>query len=48
MHDGVVDNVTPKPPKVAFNLINNIQEAKAIEKAHTNAKPTRNASKDKP
>ena len=28
VHDGVVDNITPKPAKVAFNLTDNIKASK--------------------
>ena len=32
VHDGVVDNITPKPAKVAFNLIDSIKASKQAEK----------------
>ena len=32
VHDGVFDNITPKPAKVAFNLIDNLRAYKNIEK----------------
>jgi len=28
VHDGVVDNITPKPAKVVFNLTDNLKVAK--------------------
>ena len=28
VHDGVVDNITPKPEKVAFNLTDNLKASK--------------------
>ena len=27
-HDGVVDNITPKPAKVAFNITDNLKASK--------------------
>ena len=32
IHDGVIDNVMPKPAKVAFNLTNGLNAAKNTEK----------------
>ena len=32
VHDGVVDNITPKPAKMAFNLIDNFKVAKQAKK----------------
>ena len=32
VHDGVVDNITPKPTKVAFNLTDGLKAAKQAEK----------------
>ena len=31
-HDGVVDHITPKPTKVAFNLTDNLKASKKAEK----------------
>ena len=33
VNDGVVDNITTKPPKVVFNLTTSMQEIKATEQA---------------
>ena len=32
VHDGVIDNITPKLAKVAFNLIYNLKASKNVEK----------------
>ena len=32
VHDGVVDNITPKPAKETFNLIDNLKVSKNVEK----------------
>ena len=32
VHDGVVDNITPKPTRVAFNLIDGLKAAKQAQK----------------
>ena len=33
VHDRVVDNITPKPAKVAFNLTNNLKASRQAEKS---------------
>ena len=35
MYDGVVDNITPKPSKVTFNLTHNLKESKHVDKPPT-------------
>ena len=32
LHDGFVDNITPKPVKAMFNLTNNLRASKNVEK----------------
>ena len=42
MHDRVVDNISTKPVKVAFNLTNNLRASKNVEKHPPNNKESRN------
>ena len=42
MHDRVVDNITPIPSKVAFNLTNNIKASKNVEKPPSNNMTSKN------
>ena len=41
-HDGVINNITPKPTKVAFNLIDNLRESKNVEKSPPDNKTSGN------
>lgn len=42
VHDGVVDNITPKPAKVAFNLIDNLKASRQAEKSLSDKQASRN------
>ena len=42
VHDRVVDNITPKPTKVAFNLTDGLKVAKQAEKSPPDKQVSRN------
>ena len=48
LNDGVVDNLTAKPPKAIFNLTTSLQVAKATEQATAGTKQTSNYFRSKP
>ena len=48
VNDGVIDNLTAKPPRSVFNLTTSLQAAKATEQATAGNKQTSNYSRSKP
>ena len=46
LHCVVVDNITPKPAKVVFNLIDNLKASKNVEKYPPNNKTFGNKPKN--
>ena len=46
VHDGVVDNITPKPTKATFNLTDGLKAAKQAEKPPPDKQVSRNRSRN--